>query len=169
MVKLQNKEYRDWNKELTRRKNLKASLENFESGRGGFSSLGKRKNMEGIDVEKVLDVIKLRKIENKKMGFWGAHSLNLRRDDSMSANFGKLLDNGDSPNSDGSDLGLDQLLKIPDNWRSIVEEMGESEERLKKLIEVTEIMERWLKGRIKVEKGLFNFNPNAFEPEVIAP
>jgi hypothetical protein len=81
--KLQNKEYTDWKKELKRRKNLKVSLGGGDEEKMNFSNLGKRKvGLEGIDVEKVLDVMKLKKIENKRMGFWESHSQNFSKTDS---------------------------------------------------------------------------------------
>lgn len=58
------------------------------------------------------------------------------------------------------------MLKIPNNWRSIVEEMGESELRLRKIVEVAEMMEKWIKTKIRSQRGLFNFNPNSFDPMI---
>jgi hypothetical protein len=176
---LQNKEFTDWTKEIARRKTLKANQEDMEDDRQNFHNLGKRKvGLEGIDVEKVLDVMKLRKIENKRMGFWENHSENFKKQQLIMEGEANALKNGDEKISNidqmleegastSSQLGLENLLKIPNNWRIIVEEMGESESRLKKVIEVSEVMERWLKAKIKTERGLFIYNSNAFEPEII--
>lgn len=140
-----------------------------------MSNLGKRKvGLEGIDVEKVLDVMKLRKIENKRMGFWENHSQNLSKSSKGQNAVDKMLEKNSAtsptiPNSNSDNLSLENLLKTPNNWRVIVEEMGESESRLKNVIEVAEVIERWLKCKIRIERGLFNFNPNAFEPEEMKP
>lgn len=173
LLKLQAKEYGDWKKELTIRKNMKANKGEFDEDRQNFSNLGKRKiGLEGIDVEKVLDVMKLRKIENKRMGFWENHALDMPKDNDedgglqneqpLFKNIGEMLDS-QNQGSTNSTLGLEHLLKIPNNWRNIVEEMGESEDRLKKVIEVSEVMERWLKCKIKNSKGLFNFSGGNFD------
>ena len=75
LVKLQGKEYNDWRKELNRRSTQREVNNEMDEEKNNFQSLGKRKiGPEGIDVEKILDVMKLKKIENKKMGFWENHS-----------------------------------------------------------------------------------------------
>jgi hypothetical protein len=85
----------------------------------------------------------------------------------MINNMGKVLEANGSTNSSTSGMGLQNLLKIPNNWRNIVEEMGESEDRLKKVMEVGEVMERWLKAKIKISKGLFSFDEENFEARKI--
>lgn len=49
------------------------------------------------------------------------------------------------------------LMKAYSNWRPIVEEMVLTTARLQKIIEVSQVMESWLKTKIRKQRGLFSF------------
>ena len=98
-----------------------------------FSYLGKRRQMlEGIDVEKELDVLKLRKIEEQRQAiqqyFFGDqnHPLN-----SNAVHQELFLQKNNSK------MQQEFLMKAYSNWRLIVEEMVLTSARLQKIVEVS--------------------------------